>query len=165
MRAKYAASLLLVSASLLGATVGAAPAQLPPRCERAISEKLPDWGPLAPPTEVAALARKQKFNPVVAQGDFDGNRSRDWATLVLSSGKPALVFCLNPAKRLKLLVVADPYCSDFVYRTPAHSWRYNYETGKEEQIAHDGASVSCFEHAGATYVLENSRVRRIIDSD
>ena len=165
MRATYAASLLLVSASLPGVTVGAAPAQLPARCERAISEELPDWGPLALPTEVAAWARKGRFNPVVAQGDFDGNRSRDWATLVVSNGKPTLVFCLNPAKQLKLLVVADPYCSDLVYRTPAHSWHYNYETGKEERIVHDGASVSCFEKAGATYVLENSGVRRIIDSD
>jgi len=98
-------------------------------------------------------------------GDFDGNRSRDWATLVVSSGKPTLVFCLNPAKQLKLLVVADPYCSDLLYRTPAHSRQYNYETGKEERLAHDGASVSCFEQAGATHVLENSRVRRIVDSD
>jgi hypothetical protein len=165
MRTTLVASLLLVAASFQGGTASAAPAQLPPHCASAISEKLPGWKPLIPPAEAAAWARDHDFNPVVARGDFDGNRSRDWATLVVAGGKATLVFCLNPAKTLKLLVVADPYCSDLVYRTPARSRRHNYETGRDERIALDGASVSCFEKAGATYILVKSHVRRIIDSD
>jgi hypothetical protein len=156
----------LAGAAIATASAVAAPARLPAACAAALSQRLPGWSPWQAPPEAAAWARAQAFDPVVARGDFDANRAADWATLVAAAGEQHLVFCLNPSSpKLKLVVVSTPYCTDLVYTTRAGTRRFNFETYRHERLARDGASVSCFEKAGATYVLEKSRVRRIIDSD
>jgi hypothetical protein len=42
---------------------------------------------------------------------------------------------------------------------------YNFENGRHEVLPRDGASVSCFEKAGATYIYEKGSLRRVVDSD
>jgi hypothetical protein len=156
---------LLAGAAMATTSAVAAPARLPAACAAAISQRMPGWSPWQAPADAAARAREQALDPVVARGDFDGNRVADWAALVAAAGEQHLVFCLNPSQKLQLVVVSTPYCTDLVYTTRAGTRRFNFETYRYERLARDGASVSCFEKSGATYVLEKSRVRRIIDSD
>jgi hypothetical protein len=157
--------ILVAGAGMSSAAALAAPAQLPAACATALSRQMPGWSPRQAPPDAAAWARGRAMNPVVARGDFDGDRRADWAALISVEGKVSLVFCLGPSKRLKLVVVSEPYCNDLVTTSRAGARRHNLETSRDERLARDGASVSCFEKAGATYVLETSRVRRIIDSD
>ena len=42
---------------------------------------------------------------------------------------------------------------------------YHFETVPKETLRRDGASVSWFEKAGATYLYERGALRRVIDSD
>ncbi len=161
----WLAMLLLAAAAMATTSAVAAPARLPAACAAALSQRLPGWSLWQAPPDAAAWAREQAFNPVVARGDFDGSRFADWAALVAAAGGQHLVFCLDPSRKLRLVVVSSPYCTDLVVTTRAGTRRFNFETYRHERLARDGASVRCFEKAGATYVLEKSRVRRIIDSD
>ncbi len=165
MRMWVALALLVAGAAMAAPAGWAAPARLPGPCVAALSQQMSGWSLLDAPPDAAAWAHERKLNPVVARGDFDGNRVGDWAALVGVAGTARLVLCLNPSTRPKLVIVSDPYCSDLVYTTRAGARRLNFETYRHERLVRDGASVSCFEKAGATYVLEKSHVRRIVDSD
>ena len=161
-RATAVATLLVAMAA---AQVAEAAERLPAACTVRLTQRMPGWSLHEAPAEAAAWSREQAFDPAVARGDFDGNRVADWAALVNVSGEPRLVFCLNSSQRAKLVVVTKPYCADMVYTTRAGSRRFNLESNRHERLVHAGASVSCFGKAGATYVLEKSRVRPIIDAD
>jgi hypothetical protein len=159
-------SLRLVAAVLTAAAPACYAAEvLPPACAAAIARQMPDWKPIEPARDAADWARSQGVNGVVASGDFDGNGIKDWAVLGTTSGKAKLSVCMNVARRLKLVVVEDPYCYDLVIKSPAGTTHDNLETSRRERIRHDGISVLCFEQAGATYVHERSGFRRIVDSD
>jgi hypothetical protein len=157
--------LLFAAALVAAAHAGYAAEVLPFACASAIIKQMPDWKPIEPARDAADWAHSQGANGVVASGDFDGNGVRDWAALGTASGRAKLSVCMNVARRLKLVVIEDPYCDDLVLRTPAGSTHYKLETSRRERIRHDGISVLCFEQAGATYVHGRSGFRRIIDSD
>ncbi len=142
-----------------------APAVLPRTCIDAIVDEMPDWKQLEPPRDAARWARQRGFNPVITRGDFDGDGRADFAALGVSGGRSRLALCTYPSGRVRLTIVAEPYCSDLVYRTRAGSRLYNFDTGKRETIAHDGVSVRCHEKAGATYVFAKGKLRAIPDSD
>lgn len=150
---------------LTHATVSAAPAVLPAECNVAIKKAKPDWRRSVAPQDAAQWATERGFNPVVARGDFDGDGNADYATLGSSSGAVRLAVCMNHGSGVSLLIVEKPYCTDLVYRSAAKSTHYNFNTGRDEVIQHDGISVSCFEKAGATYVYEKKALREIVDSD
>jgi hypothetical protein len=141
--------------------------RLPAACAKTLSIEQPGWRLLQPIADVAAWARGQGLNAVLARGDFDANGSHDFAALVVTEGAPRLVFCLNPSLGSPaLVVVREPHCNDLVYTKRAHSKLYNFETGRHERIARDGASVGCFEKAGSTYLITPSGgLRAIQDSD
>jgi hypothetical protein len=146
-------------------SVVAAPTALPRTCVNAIVGEMPDWKPLEPPKDAGRWAKERRLNPVVARGDFDGDGRADFAALGVSSGRARLALCTYPNDRVRLTLVAEPGCSDLIYRTRAGSRLYNFDTGRRETIAHDGVSVRCFEKSGFTYVLGKGGLRAIPDSD
>lgn len=156
---------LVAFAVLFCVTARATPAVLPPACAAAMSKALPHWQFIDVPPDAAKWAKERKFNPTVARGDFNADGSADHAALVSVGGVPHLAVCIARRRAVELLTVEKPYCSDMVFRSKARSRYYNFETGREETLPRDGASVSCFEKAGATYVYERGALRRIVDSD
>ena len=157
---------LLLIVLLAAATVAkAAPAVISASCRAAIDAEVNAWHFPTVSEEVAAWARQEHFNPVVAAGDFDGNGEADEAVLVETAGGVKIAVCLSTRHRSTLKLIERPYCSDYVAVSPAHSEHYNYDTDVIEKIRHDGISVGCFEKAGATYVYEHAAFRRIVDSD
>ncbi|MHB8915569.1 MAG: hypothetical protein ACYC4K_07125, partial [Thiobacillus sp.] len=115
--------------------------------------------------EVSSWAKQEKFNPVIATGDFDGNGKIDQAILIEHKKDRKIAVCLSTAKSTKLVVLSNPYCHDYVSTSRAGGNHYNFDTDKTETIKNDGVSVSCFEKAGATYLYENGTFRQIVDSD
>jgi hypothetical protein len=173
-RIETSAGLARGALPFIAAVVALAPARspahaaglvLPGKCVVALAKAMPDWRPHAAPADAAAWARERGVDPAIAKGDFDGNGRVNWATLASHRGKARLAICLNPSSSFRLVVVDDPYCADVVYRSKAGTRHHNYETGRVEVLERDGVSVSCFEKAGATYVVERGALRRIIDSD
>lgn len=151
---------LMVSSGAPGA-----PARIDPACRRVIAAQLGDWQTPKTSAEVAAWARQEGFNPVVADGDFDGNGRKDQAILMVSGGRLRVAVCFSDRQGVAVKIIERPYCGDYVVASPANSEHYNYETDATEKIIHDGISVGCFEKAGATYVYENGEFRRVVDSD
>ena len=147
--------------------VRAAPVELPPRCLAAIEQRMPQWLLLRPPLAVdaARFARDEGIDPSVTRGDFDRNGVPDYAALGWAAGGARLAICLNPGRRTVLIVVDDPYCHDLVTWTPAGTVRHDFEAERDVRLRRDAVSVSCFEKAGASYVVEGGTVRRIVDSD
>jgi hypothetical protein len=157
-------TLVVFAVSFCG-SAWARPAILPPACAAAMTRSLPGWQFIDVPPDAKKWAKQRRFNPTVARGDFDADGHADHAALVRVGGVPHLAVCIARGRAVKLLVVNDPYCSDLVFRSKAGKRYYNFETARQETLPRDGASVSCFEKAGATYVYDRGALRRIIDSD
>jgi hypothetical protein len=157
----------LLSIATLGCfhTATAAPSDVPKSCRVAINSQLSRWHLAEVSEEVSSWANQEKFNPVIATGDFDGNGKIDQAILIEHEKDRKIAVCLSTAKSTKLVVISNPYCRDYVSTSRAGGKHYNYDTDKTETIKNDGVSVSCFEKAGATYVYENGAFRQIVDSD
>lgn len=125
---------------------------IPVECRTEIGKRLKDWRPLKVTSEVSDLAKRQRFNPLVAKGDFDGDGHQDTAVLGTSGGAPVLTLCIGRASRPTLYIVHKPYCDSSIEIARRGSNHLNVETGKLEKLEYDGVSVSCFERASATYV-------------
>lgn len=165
MKARLRALLVSSGLALAFGTACSAPRDLPAKCAAELDKAAPGWTFSEAPPDAAAWAKQRRVNPVVTRGDFDGNGAADYATLFIVQGITRLAVCLNRGTKTELLVVDKPYCADLVYRSKAGSKHYNYDTGRNEYIKHDGVSVACFEKAGATYVYEKRKLRQIVDSD
>lgn len=138
---------------------------IPVECRTEIGKKLKDWRPLKVTSEVRDLAKRQRFNPVVAKGDFDGDGHEDTAVLGTSGGATVLTICLKRANTPTLHIIRKPYCDDSVETARSGGKHLNVETGRLEMLKYDGVSVSCFERASATYVWNGTRFLLIPDSD
>jgi hypothetical protein len=150
---------------IVSANAVAAAATISASCRLVIDAEVKNWHVPVVSKDVAAWAQQEHFNPVVASGDFDGNGETDQAVLVETSDSVKIAVCFSKQQRKALRLIEQPYCSDYVAMSPAHSEHYNYETDATEKIKRDGISVGCFEKAGATYVYEHGTFRRIVDSD
>ena len=133
----------------------AEPAQLPAACQRLIASTYPAWKPVAPAADVRAWAKSQKFNPVVAAGDFDRNGLKDWATIGAEGKSRKVVLCLSFGATKRLVVADDDGCTDLIYSLSAGATVFNYEVGKEEVLQRDSAATSCFDKSGRVFSLEN----------
>ena len=71
----------------------------------AINSQLPHWHPAEVSAEVSSWAKQEKFNPVIATGDFDGNGKKDQAILVENKNKRKIAVCLSSAKSTKLVIL------------------------------------------------------------
>lgn len=155
-----------VVAGLFACAVQVAAAGTPPaRCVATVSASIPSWRYATPPTDAAAWAKGRRINPVAAAGDFDGDGQTDWALLIVDGDTTKLAICMRINRSPRVVVIADPYCRDVVFRSKARGKHHNYDTNRDEVIKRDGVSVSCFEKAGATYVYERGSFRRIVDVD
>lgn len=138
---------------------------IPVQCRAEIGNKLKDWRPLKVTSEVRELAKRQRFNPVVAKGDFDGDGQEDTAVLGTSGGATVLTICLNRVNKPTLHIIRKPYCDDSVETARRGGKHLNVETGRLEKLKYDGVSVSCFERASATYFWNGTAFFLIPDSD
>jgi hypothetical protein len=134
-------------------------------CRVAVDSTLSGWRLSKIASGVGSWSKQERFNPVVANGDFDGNGKRDQALLVETDHGIVIAVCFSGENSLTIKVIERPYCVDYVLASPANSSHYNYDTEATEKIEHDGISVRCFEKAGATYVHERGAFRKIVDSD
>jgi hypothetical protein len=155
----------LAAVTSLLAVVHATSVALPQSCVALIDESLPQWKFNDVPPDAARWAKERRINPNVARGDFNADGRADYAALLSVRGVPHLAFCISHGRAVKLLTVDMPYCSDVVYQSKAGRRYYNFENGRHEVLPRDGASVSCFEKAGATYIYEKGSLRRVVDSD
>ena len=149
-------------------TAHPAPAHWSEHCANALTKLVPGWRHATPPSAAAQWARENRLNPTVTSGDFDGNRRKDWAALVIGpdgSHQVAVCVALRSVQAPRLLLIEQPYCHDVLYLARAGSVHENIETYRAKRITRDGISVSCFEKAGATYLYERGAWRFIVDSD
>ena len=126
---------------------------------------LPDWQAAPMSAEAVEWAATELLNPWIAAGDFDGNGVKDRAVLGIHDGRRMVAVCINPGRHQKLLVIEEPYCADVIATTKAGSTLFDFQTGQDRRIRHDGISTLCLGHAGATYVLESGQFVQIVDSD
>lgn len=159
------ASLFFFAPLMASVNAVAPPATISASCRSLIDSDVKNWHVPVVSKDVADWAQQEHFNPVVAGGDFDGNGEADQAVLVETGNSVKIAVCFSRQQRKTLRLIEQPYCSDYVAMSAAHSEHYNYETGTTERIKRDGISVGCFEKAGATYVYEHGTFRRIVDSD
>lgn len=143
----------------------AKPPELPAACQTLITKNFPAWKPVVPAADVVAWAKSQKFNPVIAVGDFDGNGQKDWATIGADGKKGKVVLCLNKAGKVSLAVAEDDGCTDLIYSIGAKAKVFNYDTGKDEVLKRDSVSTSCFEKSGRVFSLKNGKFRVFFNSD
>lgn len=118
-----------------------------------------------PAADVVAWAKSQKFNPVIAIGDFDGNGQRDWATIGTDGKKGKVVLCLSQGEAFSLAVAEDDGCTDLIYSLSAKTKVFNYDSGRDEVLKRDSVATSCFEKSGRVFSLENGKFRVYINSD
>jgi len=134
-------------------------------CRDALNSKLQVWQLAKVTKDAAAWAEKQKFDPVFGIGDFDGDGRNDEAILIQHAGQKEVAACLATAGGTRLVLIENPYCSDYLSISKAGSKHYDYDTDTIEVIKKDGISVSCYEQAGATYLYEGTTFRQLVDSD
>jgi hypothetical protein len=165
------AALILSTAAVLMVPVHARAADsgVPEACRLALAARWPSWRLSPPPRNYAAYAKQERIETNVALADFDDDGTRDAAVLLLTSAtrqaQRRLAICLTRGNQAELHVVRDPYCGDGIGVVPKGTKAYDYERGDVVTYRTNGVHALCFEKAGATYVLENGRLRRVIDSD
>jgi hypothetical protein len=164
--------LLLLGLSLVILMPGIAAADIasvPAPCRDALAARWPGWRLSPPPRDYAAYARQKRLETNVAKGDFDDDGTPDVAVLLLTSStrraQRHLAVCLARPAEPQLHVIREPYCGDGIGVSPKGTQAYDYE--REDVVTYrlDGVATVCFEKAGATYLFEKSRFRRVIDSD
>jgi hypothetical protein len=144
-------------------------AAVPESCRAAIEVRWPEWRLSPPPRDFAAYARQQRVEPNVVLADFDGDDTRDAAVLLLTSAtrraQRRLAICVSRGGAAELHVVRDPYCGDGITLVPkgTNAWDFERDVAVTHQA--NGVRAVCFEKAGATYLLVNGRLVRVVDSD
>jgi hypothetical protein len=162
---------MLVTAALFGmpSAAWAEPDSVPEPCRAAIGQRWPGWRLSPPPRDFAAYARQQRIAPNVVVADFDGDGARDTAVLLLTSStrqaQRRLALCVNRGATVELHVVRDPYCGDGIVLVPKGTKAWDFERDVAVTHATNGVRAVCFEKAGASYLLVNGRLVRIVDSD
>lgn len=121
---------------------------------------------------------KDKMNgesPVVINGDFDGNRRRDYAALInhgrvfTAQGKAIgpryfLVIFLRRQTGYKMYVVRDPD-GDYISVAKKGTRVYNYNADKEITYANDAIVAGIFEKGASSYVYKKGRFVSFVSSD
>lgn len=125
----------------------------------------PGWKTLVPDPEVADWAKKKRLNPVVTNGDFDGNQTLDWATIGSIDGKTKIVLCLTKATGRSMVVAEDGGCSDLVYTIRRRTKVPNLDNGGDEVLETDAVATSCFEKSGRVFVYDGGAFRTFFNSD
>ena len=144
-------------------------ASVPAACRAAIETRWRDWRLSPPPRDYAAYAKQQRIEPNVAWADFDDDGTPDAAVLLLTSAtrqaQRRLAVCLTRDVGVELHVVREPYCGDGIAVIPkgTKAWDYERERGVTYRV--NGIHTLCFEKAGATYLFDKGRLRRVVDSD
>jgi len=138
---------------------------IPEPCRRSLDAQLSGWRLATVRKDVSDWANQAGLNPVLAAGDFDGDRRNDQAILVEHEAKRKVAVCFSTAEGTNVVMIDHPYCRDYISTSKAGELHENLDTQKPEVLGHDGISVACFEQAGATYVYEGDAFREIVDSD
>jgi hypothetical protein len=142
---------------------------VPEPCREALKSVWSEWRLSPPPKGYEDYIREQQRESSIAKGDFDNDGVQDVAVLLLTSAtrraQQRLAVCLMGGAGAELHIVREPYCGDGISVTPkgTQAWDYERETGVTYRA--DGVHASCFEKAGATYVFERNRFKRVVDSD
>lgn len=69
------------------------------------------------------------------------------------------------SRGIKLIVIKDPYCSDWVLTMRRGTTIHDIETGTPTRLLTDAINVTCFGAAGATYFFDGGRFERVVDDD
>jgi hypothetical protein len=142
---------------------------VPVPCGAAIEARWRDWRLSPPPPDFAAYAKQQRIQPNVARADFDNDGIDDVAVLLLTSATRTaqrhLVVCLARGAEVHLHVIRDPYCGDGIMVTLKGTKAWDHERETNVTYRANGIHTLCFEKAGATYIFDKGRFRRVIDSD
>jgi hypothetical protein len=150
-------------------TASAAVAEVPAPCGAAMKARWPQWRLSPPPRDFAAYAKQQRIEPNVARADFDSDGIDDVAVLLLTSATRTaqrhLVVCLTRGAEVDLHVIREPYCGDGIVVTPKGTKAWDPERETNITYRANGIHTVCFEKAGATYVFDKGRFRRVVDSD
>lgn len=158
--------------SLFAASAGAwcfspsAQAQsLPPACQ-ALLLRQPGWELAVAPTEAAEWAQQNRLNPVIARGDFDGDKQGDWVALGRIAGASHLAYCLRTrAGGYRMRLVPLHACHDVIHRLPRGRTVKNFDEHRAETLGVDSVAALCFEKAGVAVVLTKGGHRTFIHSD
>jgi hypothetical protein len=159
---RYAAAVLSL---LWVAEAISAPVAMPEECTKLLKATHPTWKTMRPDPEVAKWTHERGQNPVVARGDFDGNKQLDWATVGSIDGKAKLALCLTSAGRKSIVVTDDGGCSDYVNTIKRRTRVPNLDAGTEEVLRTDTISTSCFEKSARVFVYHAGTFRVFFISD
>lgn len=140
---------------------------IPGSCAAVIDARIPGWRLAPPPAALADEAKRRNLTTNIVEADFDGDRTRDTAVLLLALDHdvPQIAVCLSGQGRISLQVIRDPYCRDGIALVPKGTKAHDYETDKVVTYRTNGIHAYCYEVAGGTYVWEMNRFRLVVDSD
>jgi hypothetical protein len=161
----WVAAALVVSSGKVSADV----TSVPEPCRDALKSVWSEWRLSPPPKGYEDYSRGQQRESSIAKGDFDDDGVQDVAVLLLTSAtrraQQRLAVCLMGGAGAELHIVREPYCGDGISVTPKGTQAWDYERENGVTYRADGVHVSCFEKAGATYVFDGRRFKRVVDSD
>lgn len=160
---------LIVAVGLVPSVTTAADLEIPRACAAAIDARIPGWRLASPPAGLAEEAKRRKLTTNVVQADFNSDRTRDTAVLLVAPDHDQeahyIAICLSDQRRISLQVITAPYCRDGIALVPKGTKAHDYETDKIVTYSTNGIHAYCFEVAGGTYLWEKNRFRLVVDSD
>lgn len=158
-----------MTCGLVPSVTSAADPQIPRACAAALDARLPGWRLAPPPEGSAEEAKRRKRTTNVVQADFNSDRARDTAILLVvpdhDQEAHQIAVCLSDRRRLSLQLISDPYCRDGIALVPKGTKAHDYETDKIVTYPTNGLHAYCSEVAGGTYLWEKNRFRLVVDSD
>lgn len=160
---------------ILNTTVFAA--DLEESCKKRINQALPVWTMSSVSEDVKEfVAAELQADPLKVKGDFDGDGRQDVALLIQNKAQPLLkepdrikatriAVCLAKAPSMVLRFIEEPYCDDFIYLVKKGEDMFDVEAGKIGKYPADAIGTTCFEKAGAVFLLDGDGFKRIVNSD
>lgn len=152
-------------------------ADLEDSCKTLINQALPVWTMASVSEDVKAfVAAELRADPLRIRGDFDGDGRQDIALLIQNRAQPLLqepdrikatriAVCLAKVPSMVLRFVEEPYCDDFIYLVKKGEHMFDFEAGKLGKYPADAIGTTCFEKAGAVFLLDGDGFKRIINND
>lgn len=163
--------LTLLSLALLVASIGAAPFDpMPAPVKAKLDAAFPGWR-MAPLNSRAARGFRSKhpsWPSNVLTGDFDGNKTTDYAVLMEHKGKTMVAAVLDSGKTLTLHSVTAPEQPDprmWLCRMTAGSSRTDLDTRKPIPLPFDTIGLSDGGNTSRTFLYEKGKFREIRTSE
>ena len=136
--------------------------ELPPAIKATLDRRFPGWGFVGVRDEIRHFLRERVSagaRPDLVSGDFDGDRRRDYALLVVHNEEVLLLAFLNRGARYKLYELGEP--GEYLTLGKKGTDGFDFHADKKFKYANDAIEVWIFEKAGWAYIYDGGKFRYV----